>query len=126
MARTEKRKIGDFGERIAEMFLVKRGYKVIEKNYLKKWGEIDLIAEKGDKLHFVEVKSANYISEQKDNFRPEDKIHPAKIARLLRTIEIFLLEKGREGDDWQIDALVVFFDTDKKRAKVNLIENINL
>ena len=58
--RTNKRKIGDIGENIACMFLVKRGFKVIGRNYLKKWGEIDIIAEKQGILHFVEVKSVTY------------------------------------------------------------------
>jgi Holliday junction resolvase-like predicted endonuclease len=57
MATTEKRKTGDLGEDIAERFLMKQGYRIVERNYLRKWGEIDIIAKKDGKLYFVEVKT---------------------------------------------------------------------
>ncbi|MBI2121043.1 MAG: YraN family protein [Parcubacteria group bacterium] len=59
MAITEKRKIGDLGEDVATMFLMKQGFKVLERNYLRKWGEIDIIAKKDQKLYFVEVKTVS-------------------------------------------------------------------
>lgn len=52
-------KIGILGENIAETFLVKRGFKILEKNYLKKWGEIDIVAKKGKTIRFVEVKAVS-------------------------------------------------------------------
>ena len=54
---SQKRKFGDLGERIGEEYLVKNGYQVIEKNYLKPWGEIDIIAKKNGALVFFEVKT---------------------------------------------------------------------
>lgn len=59
MSITEKRKTGDLGENIVGMFLVKQGFKIAERNYLRKWGEIDIIAKKGDTLYFVEVKTVS-------------------------------------------------------------------
>jgi Holliday junction resolvase-like predicted endonuclease len=59
MAITEKRKTGDLGEDIAAMFLVKQGFRITERNYLRKWGEIDIIAKKEGKLYFVEVKTVS-------------------------------------------------------------------
>jgi Holliday junction resolvase-like predicted endonuclease len=59
MPKTEKRKTGDLGEDIAEMFLVKQGFKILERNYLRKWGEIDIITKKDRKLYFVEVKTVS-------------------------------------------------------------------
>ncbi len=56
--RTEKRKIGDIGENIACDFLKKRGFEILDRNYLRKWGEIDIIARKGGVIRFLEVKSA--------------------------------------------------------------------
>ena len=56
---TEKQKIGQIGEDYACEYLEKNGYKVIERNYLKKWGEIDIISKKANKIHFVEVKSVS-------------------------------------------------------------------
>lgn len=59
MAITAKRRTGDLGEDITAMFLVKHGFSIVERNYLRKWGEIDIIAQKGEILHFVEVKTVS-------------------------------------------------------------------
>lgn len=56
---TDKQKLGALGEDIACKYLENNGYRVIERNYLKKWGEIDIIAKKGNKIHFVEVKAVS-------------------------------------------------------------------
>lgn len=50
-------KIGLYGEKEAELFLVKRGFTIVEQNFSSKSGEIDLICIKAEKLHFIEVKS---------------------------------------------------------------------
>lgn len=59
MPKTEKRKTGDLGEDIAAMFLMKQGFCIVERNYLRKWGEIDIIAKKAERLYFVEVKTVS-------------------------------------------------------------------
>ena len=48
--------LGSEGERAAAAFLEARGYRILERNYRTKLGELDLIAEDGDTLVFVEVK----------------------------------------------------------------------
>ena len=149
--RTEKRKIGDAGENIACRFLVKRGFEIVEQNYSKKWGEIDIISRKGQKLHFIEVKTvshAPYVSLQKsgqayetrnqDQYRPEDNIHPWKLKRLSRVIQTYLLGyKGERGvshvtgranmeTDWQFDVITVYLDLKGMEAKIGYIEDIIL
>jgi Holliday junction resolvase-like predicted endonuclease len=57
MSKTEKRKTGDLGEKIAGRFLVSRGFEIVGWNYLKPWGEIDIIIKKKSKIHFIEVKT---------------------------------------------------------------------
>ena len=49
---SEKQKIGELGENIAVKFLVKQGFFILDRNYTKKWGEIDIVAEKNNKLIF--------------------------------------------------------------------------
>jgi putative endonuclease len=122
MAKTKKRQVGDFGENIAEMFLVKRGFEILERNYLRKWGEIDIIAKKGDVVHFFEVKSTEYATDAW--YRPEDQIHPAKLQRLSRAVETYLAEKDLTDSDWQIDALIVHFDLNTKKTKIAMFQNI--
>ena len=132
--RTEKRKIGDIGENIACRFLMKRGFEIIEQNYNKKWGEIDIIAKKGDKLHFVEVKSVtrdnlDFVTHETDSYRPEDNLHPWKLKRLSRVIQTYLL--GYKGNrevthetEWQFDVIVVYLDLKGLKAKINYMEDI--
>src|SRR3990167_3686565 len=59
---SEKQKIGKLGEDIACRFLVKHKFSVICQNYTKKWGELDIVAEKDKKLHFIEVKSMSVVA----------------------------------------------------------------
>ena|SRR3990167_758525 len=124
--RTEKRKLGDMGENITCDFLVKRGFEVVERNYLKKWGEIDIVAKKSGILHFVEVKSVQskdvYVS-KRDNYRPEDNLHPWKLKRLSRVIQTYLLSKRWDGE-WQLDIITVKMDMDTRKARVELLEDI--
>jgi len=56
---SKTQRIGEIGENIAVKFLMKHGFAVLERNYTKKWGEIDIIAKKSDKLYFIEVKSVS-------------------------------------------------------------------
>jgi putative endonuclease len=129
--RTERKKIGDLGEKIAAEWLQMKKFKIIEKNYLKKWGEIDIIAEKENKVHFVEVKSVSHenlsnISRETDVYRPEDNIHPQKLKRLSRTIQSYVLEKLGDDKEWQFDAMTVYLDEKNKKAKVKILEDLVL
>lgn len=116
--RTAKRKLGDIGENIAGEFLLKRGYEIVERNYLRKWGEIDVIAMKRGVYHFVEVKSVSY-----ETYRPEENMHPRKLKRLGRTIQTYLLHKKLDCD-WQLDLITVRMDMKTRHARVEMIENI--
>lgn len=62
---SKTQKIGEIGEKIAEMFLVKQGFIIVEKNFTHKLGEIDIIAQKDRKIYFFEVKSI--IRKNKEN-----------------------------------------------------------
>jgi len=149
MSFTQKQTIGNLGEDMACKFLMKQGYKIIERNYRKKWGEIDIIATKNNILHFVEVKTTTVSSETnykpktdlKDKsvrptsyshnwFRPEDNIHHWKRKRLARASQTYLLENpacsGTEDTEWQTDSLAVFLDFKTRKAKFRLLENIIL
>ena len=53
---TQKRASGNYGEDIAAAFLQQKGYKIVERNFLCRLGEIDIIASDDDYLAFVEVK----------------------------------------------------------------------
>ena len=130
---SQTQKIGEIGEDLACKFLKKGGFSVIERNYTKKWGEIDIIAEKSNKLHFIEVKSVTRVTLEGnvtrvtnlDEYRPEDNMHPWKIKRLHRAIQTYLLErKIKDNQEWQLDVAIVLLNLKDKTARVRLIKDI--
>jgi len=112
--------IGRVGEEIASIFLENRGFSILERNYRKKWGEIDIVAKKENLIRFVEVKTVS--SGGNISYMPEENVHFNKLKRLTRTIETFCAERGFYGD-WQIDVIAVLLDVNKKEAKVRFTEN---
>ena len=118
-----KKKIGALGENMACRFLVKRGFKILDRNYSKKWGEIDIVAEKDKVFRFIEVKSI--VSYETNGHRPEENVHYQKLKRLSRVIQTYLLDKNVSYEtEWQIDVLAVFLDLENKKAKFRFTENI--
>jgi putative endonuclease len=128
---SQSQKVGLLGEDIACRYLTNKGFTIVERNYTKKWGEIDIVAsEKSGKLRFIEVKSVSReniddISRETSQIRPEENMHPKKMERMARTVETYLAEKDVRGD-WQVDLVTVFIDEVGKRAKVKLWEDIVL
>jgi putative endonuclease len=124
---SETQRTGEIGEHLAVRYLENHGYKIIERNYTRKWGEIDIIATKGDLLLFVEVKSKTVsgFDDYIDSYRPEDNMHPWKLQRLSRTIQTYLAEHTETGD-WQFDLIVVKINQNSNEAKISLLENIIL
>ena len=133
MGKTEKRKTGDVGEDVACDFLIKNGFSLLERNYLKKWGEIDIVAKKKKEIHFVEVKTVSCenvasISRETYSFKnPEENIHPWKVKRLSRAIQSYLLDRDVTHEtEWKFDVLAVFLDMKNKQAKIRFSENVIL
>ncbi|MES3031958.1 MAG: YraN family protein [Patescibacteria group bacterium] len=129
---SEKQKIGEIGENMAVKFLVKHGFSILDRNYTKKWGEIDIVAEKSSKLYFIEVKSVaretlvGVNRETLDQYRPEDNMHPRKLQRLARVIQTYILSKNIDEKEWQVDLLVVFLSLKDKNAKIKVVSDIIL
>lgn len=121
----DTRKIGNFGERIAEKYLKEKGYQILDKNYSfripgnPKKGEIDIIAQKSDIISFVEVKTlrnpAMLIS-------PEEKVNFGKKRKLIRMAESWLMKKRVPlNSKWQIDILAI--EVKNGKAKISHFEN---
>ncbi len=130
---SKTQKTGEIGENIATRFLVKRGFSILDRNYTKKWGEIDIVAEKDNKIYFIEVKSVSRETlssvnrEALDQYNPEDNMHPWKLKRLSRTIQTYLLsQKIAEEKEWQVDLLIVFLSEKDKKARVKVVSDIIL
>ena len=123
-----KRRLGNVGEDIACRFLASKGFCIRERNYLRKWGEIDIVAEKAGTVRFIEVKAVSReslqdISREKDGYRPEEMVHPAKLAKLSRTVEMYMNEREDERD-YQIDVVTVYMDIRTRKARCRLYEQV--
>jgi putative endonuclease len=129
----ESKHVGNLGEEIASLFLMKHGYKIIERNYLRKWGELDIISVYNKIIVFVEVKTVscesieNVIHEtNKDVYRPEDNVHKAKQDRLKRAIQTYLVENKLGDREWSFSVITIFLDQKNKKAKIELIDDLIL
>ena len=126
-------RVGKVGEEGAAKYLEQNRFEIKERNYSKKWGELDIVALKDDKLHFVEVKTLSWDSTEEENtermgrYRPEDNMHPQKLKRLARVTESYLANKRRaQGMPWQFDVAAVFLDIEERQAKVKMLWDLIL
>ncbi|WP_309496621.1 YraN family protein [Sulfurovum sp.] len=106
---------GDESESLATHFLEQEGFVILERNYFaRKLGEIDIIAQKEDELHFIEVKSGKSAS-----FDPIYNVTPAKLRKVINSAHYYMKTK-RLDMTFSIDALIVRGD------EVEFIENVTL
>jgi len=121
-----KRAKGNIGEDIAVKFLQNRDFRIVSRNYLKKWGELDIVATKEGVVHFFEVKSVGFdYMGQLDTHHPEDNVHGLKVKHLRRIIETYLEEEvGDLGAEFEFHVLCVFVDLNKRVGKVRWMRNL--
>lgn len=113
---------GSRGEDIACDFLKKNGYKILERNYLIRGGEIDIVAMDGQYLVFVEVK-ARWSHEYG---LPSESMTPWKIKSLLKTAQFYLLKIKWGDGPYRLDFVSVDFANDPDNPEIELIENITV
>lgn len=126
--KTAKQITGQKGEDEAVRYLKGKGFFVLDRNYRKPWGELDIVAKKGDWLYFIEVKTVTretLSQDMADNYEPEDNIHPWKVKRLSRAINTYLLEKKIDDEaDWQVDSIAVYLNNRGELLKIEHLEDI--
>ena len=106
---------GKQGEDLAAAHLADNGYRILQRNYRSVFGEIDIVAEEGDTLVFVEVKSRR--SEAYGD--PQLAVGPEKQRKISRVAMSYLSEKGWNRRPARVDIVAV-----KLRPSGNLIELI--
>lgn len=124
----DRKSLGARGEQKAAEYLLSRGYRILERNFRCRLGEIDIVAHKSGAFVFVEVKSlakrANLFASQDDNaLRPEDHMTPWKQNKVARLAEYYLAEKNFTDVPFQIDLIAIEY-TDDAAHSVRHIENI--
>jgi putative endonuclease len=113
-----RKRLGQRGEELAAAQLEKRGYVVRERNWRCPTGEIDIVAEDGGCLVFVEVRTRR----GREYGTPEESVTPAKQAKLVELAQTYLQEFDWDGD-WRIDMVAVEMTSRGKLLRVDLIKN---
>jgi len=96
-------RFGRTSEKRAARHMASKGYRIIEMNYRCRFGEIDIIARNGDTLVFCEVKARN----SRTFGSPLEGITGAKIKRIRKTAEYYLMTKKLKNTDCRFDAVTV-------------------
>ncbi|MCX6787033.1 MAG: YraN family protein [Candidatus Kaiserbacteria bacterium] len=122
------KEVGNLGESIACEYLKRHGFKIRDRNIARKTGELDVIAEKENTLHFVEVKTILVdefprAEDAKDEYDPSLNLHEAKVRKVARTGEWYVLEK-KWGGEWQVDGCLVWLRRRDGIARVSYLPQI--
>ncbi|MDD7305499.1 MAG: YraN family protein [Peptoniphilaceae bacterium] len=112
---SKKRIIGNYGEDLAVKYLKDNSYRILDRNYSKPYGEIDIICLKGNVLSFVEVKTR-----KNDLFASaSEAVDYYKQKRIIRAAKAYIMEKNLGDYFISFDVCEVYRDT----GKINYIEN---
>lgn len=111
-------RLGREGEWLAYGLLVRKGYDVVARNWRAPFGEVDLVALRGEALHLVEVKTRR----RHEVFRPEDRVDTEKMERY-RDLGVYFLKSHRlDIRDLRCHLVAITVDEDG-RATLELHEN---
>lgn len=100
---THKKKTGDRGEDTAVKYLMDNGFSIVERNYRKRGGEIDIIAKDDETLVFVEVKSSSGDSRTDPLLWLDNR----QLKRIIETAGLYISENYDEMPDCRYDLCVV-------------------
>jgi putative endonuclease len=114
----ERQKLGHWGESVAAHHLEANGYRIVARNWRCQIGEIDLIAQAGEVLVFVEVKTRR----GRDLGTPEEGLTPHKSRKLLKLGQMYLSAHDLDVD-WRIDLVAVELDKTGKLVRCEHIPN---
>jgi len=105
--KTLNKQTGKLGENMAAKFLEAKGYKILDRNYSTKFGELDIIALDSTTLVFVEVKTKT-----SDQFgSPEEMITPHKLHQIQNTAQSYLFSNPSPNLPLRIDAICINLET---------------
>ena len=94
-------RFGRQGEDLAEEYLKKNGFQILERNFRTKIGEIDIIAKREDTMHFIEVKSG-----KSHSFDPIYNLTPVKLRKVIN-LAYYYMKTKRLDIRFSIDALII-------------------
>jgi putative endonuclease len=111
--RRNNKDLGDRGEKLAVKFLRRQGYKILERNFRIRQGEIDIVARDGEQLVFVEVKTRG--SNNQEFLRTS--VNRGKGKRLFKTASYYLGKQKYRGLTSRFDVVFVVADNGNTRIE---------
>lgn len=112
---TYKKTVGDFGEDLVEEYLRKKGYDILDRNFRKSFGEIDIIARIDEIVVFVEVKTRK----NKDFANPSEAVTISKQQKIIKASQAYLMENDLTDSIIRFDVAEVI----RVDGEINYIEN---
>lgn len=117
---SSRKEVGQWGEEVAARYLEKKGYKIVARHWTHRIGEIDIVAAKGGRIVFVEVRTKTSLRYG----RPEESVGWHKQEHLRRTANVYMLKHKLDNVPYQIDFLAVLYDPMLKETKIQHLENV--
>ncbi len=114
-----RKEVGNKGEKLAAKFLKRKGYKIIQRNYKCKLGEIDIIAEQDRTVVFVEVKTRR----TQEFGPPQYAITTAKKGQISRVALFYIKEKRLVEQTCRFDVIAITFQPESRKPRIEHIEN---
>lgn len=121
--KTDKRRLGDLGERAAAKYLRRVGYKILEKNYVCDEGEIDIICKNKTTMVFVEVKTRTLGHLSPKEPRPASAVTPDKRRKIVLAAAPYGGLHGK-GLRKRLDIIEVFVDDSTGKPKIAEIKHL--
>ena len=107
-----RRSSGAWGEKLALRYLERRGYRLVERNYRTRYGELDLILREGDTLVFVEVKLRRGLGFGD----PIEAVTPRKQTTIRALAEQYLSDRDPAFDAIRFDVVAILVEGDQPRV----------
>jgi putative endonuclease len=111
--------IGRLGEILAADYLVRQRYVIVEKNYRKQYGEVDIIARDGGVLVFVEVKTRQSIAFG----TPFEAVDARKQRQLSRIAQDYIQSRRLSEVPARFDVIAVRLNRDNQPAALDHLKN---
>ncbi len=117
-----KKRLGKIGETLACDYLLHHQYTILERNFQKRYGELDIVALKDNTLVFVEVKTRI----GREFGLPEEAVTPRKLAEVKQTAYYYKLLHPELPESMQLDVIAIELEVDETLKSFSHIENVTM
>jgi putative endonuclease len=113
--------LGRLGEQLAAEHLIRRGFRIVERNYRTRWGELDIVAFDGRTLAFCEVKTRRLSAPGRS---PLESVHAIKRSKVRKMAGTWLIERSDRprADTLRFDAIGVTLDASGRLVSLEHLE----